>query len=103
LVFDPFGGSGTTFAAAELTGRRWIGSEIDCSAIVQRFANIDADRQHLEEIHANKNTLFTRADLARRRKRGVTPLSNEYRLNGDECLCLDERERDQMSLFDAVV
>ena len=30
-VFDPFGGSGTTFAVAQLLDRKWIGSELgDC-------------------------------------------------------------------------
>lgn len=79
LVLDPFGGSGTTFAAAELTGRRWIGSELDCTDIVRRFESLDDDREHLIHIHRNKNTLFTRADLARRRKAGK-PLSSDYRV-----------------------
>ena len=103
IVFDPFGGSGTTFAAAELTGRRWIGSEMDCSAIVERFENIEADRQHLEEIHANKNTLFRKTDLALRRKRGVTPLSNDYRLNGEECFCQNGDKMEQLPLFHAAL
>ncbi len=79
LVLDPFGGSGTTYAAAELTGRRWIGSELDCSAIVERFDRLEDDRSHLKEIHQNKNTLFTETDLARRRKSGK-PLPKEYRI-----------------------
>jgi site-specific DNA-methyltransferase (adenine-specific) len=29
LVFDPFGGSGTTYAVCESKGRRWIGTDID--------------------------------------------------------------------------
>lgn len=29
VVFDPFGGSGTTFAVCEAKHRRWIGTEID--------------------------------------------------------------------------
>ena len=47
LVLDPFGGSGTTYVAAELTERRWVGSELDCSTIIQRFESLDADREHL--------------------------------------------------------
>jgi site-specific DNA-methyltransferase (adenine-specific) len=90
LVLDPFGGSGTTYVAAELQGRRWIGTELYCDDIVDRIENIEDDREHLSRIHANKNTLFTQADLDRRRKYGK-PLSKDYRLlNGDgaeECGC----------------
>jgi site-specific DNA-methyltransferase (adenine-specific) len=91
LVLDPFGGSGTTYAAAELTGRRWVGSELDCSAIVDRFDRLDEDREHLLKIHRNKNVLFTEADLVRRRKSGK-PLSKEYRLlaaDDHDCICDD--------------
>jgi site-specific DNA-methyltransferase (adenine-specific) len=88
LVLDPFGGSGTTFVAAELTGRRWIGSELDCSTIVERFDALDGDRTHLAEIHGNKNTLFTRVDLERRRKNGK-PLPAAYQFHDDtgDCGC----------------
>lgn len=82
LVLDPFGGSGTTYVVSELLGRRWIGSELDCSAILDRFSSIGGDRDHLAEIHAGKNTLFTSADLARRKKSG-RPLSTDYRLQTD--------------------
>lgn len=86
LVLDPFGGSGTTFVAAELTGRRWIGSELDCSTIVERFEALDGDRKHLAEIQSNKNTLFARADLERRRKNGK-PLPAAYRVEQDIVAC----------------
>jgi site-specific DNA-methyltransferase (adenine-specific) len=93
LVLDPFGGSGTTFVAAELNGRRWIGSELDCSDAIARFENLEPDRAHLSEIHANKNVLFTQAGLKARKKNG-RPLSEKYRVEvstheGDteECQC----------------
>lgn len=91
LVLDPFGGSGTTFVAAELTGRRWIGSELECSAIVDRFANLDADRDHLQQIQGSKNTLFTASDLKRRSRAGK-PLSKDYRVSKESeresgCCC----------------
>lgn len=57
---DPFGGSGTTYAAAELTGRRWIGSELECSAITERFIKLDENKAHLEIIHANKKPCLQR-------------------------------------------
>lgn len=38
IVFDPFGGAGTTYAAAEQMGRRWIGVELgDCEPIIRRL------------------------------------------------------------------
>jgi site-specific DNA-methyltransferase (adenine-specific) len=99
LVLDPFGGSGTTYVAAELTGRRWIGSELDCSAILERFEAIDADADHLAEIHTNKNVLFTNADIGRRRKAGK-PFSRAYRIEHDTpaCAC-PEPDEVQTSLF----
>ena len=88
LVLDPFGGSGTTFVAAELNGRRWIGSELDCSTIVERFDALEGDREHLADIQRNKNVLFTRTDLERRRKSGK-PLPAAYQVEQDivDCTC----------------
>lgn len=100
LVLDPFGGSGTTYVAAELTGRRWIGSELDCSAITDRFSALEGDRQHLADIQANKNVLFTRDDLKRRQKFGK-PLPSEYRIKSDlapQCGC-DVPGSKQVELF----
>jgi site-specific DNA-methyltransferase (adenine-specific) len=86
LVLDPFAGSGTTLVAAELTQRRWIGSELDCSSIVERFDALDADRDHLVAIETNKNRLFTAADLRKRRKVG-NPISKDYRIPENEEVC----------------
>jgi site-specific DNA-methyltransferase (adenine-specific) len=87
VVLDPFGGSGTTYIAAELTGRRWIGAELDCATILERFDALDDDRAHLAQIQSTKNMLFTRADLERRRKSGK-PLSPNYRLDLElHCEC----------------
>lgn len=87
LVLDPFGGSGTSYIAAELSGRRWIGSELHCDDILSRFATIESDREHLQQIHMNKNRLFTQADLRRRIKSG-NPISPKYRLEGtSDCVC----------------
>lgn len=87
LILDPFGGSGTTYIAAELTGRHWLGAELDCKPIVQRFDAIQADHEHLVNIQANKNVLFTRVSLERRNKAGK-PISSNYRINGYvPCVC----------------
>lgn len=83
LILDPFGGSGTTYIAAELTGRRWIGSELDCHAILERFDAAEGDREHLAQIQKNKNVLFTQDDFDRQRKSGK-PVSRNYRILADD-------------------
>ncbi len=41
LVVDPFGGSGTTYYAAERLERRWLGTEIgDVSAAIRRLSDL---------------------------------------------------------------
>jgi site-specific DNA-methyltransferase (adenine-specific) len=98
VVLDPFGGSGTTFAAAELTGRQWIGCELECTSILERFDSLEGDREHMEQIHASKNTLFTEADIKRRRQAG-RPLSKNYNIPGyelelEKCLCVSKAQSD---------
>jgi len=103
LVIDPLGGSGTTYVAAELLGRRWIGAELECSAIVERFDQIDSDREHLKRIQGEKNTLFTKRDLERRQKKGITPLSKDYRLGTDLSVREDDPDADEPSLFNVAI
>lgn len=70
-VFDPFGGSGTTYAVAEMLGRKWIGVELgDCEIIKTRLENLDRDRALLESIYAEKNVLFTEVAIDKRRENG---------------------------------
>lgn len=79
VVLDPFAGSGTTLAACELRGRRWLGIEIgDCEPIVDRITSIESEREQLDSIHAGLNTLFTPATLALRDKSGHD--TTRYRL-----------------------
>lgn len=69
LVLDPFGGSGTTYAVAELLGRHWIGSELgDCEIIKQRILNPEQDKKQYEKVEEEKNTLFTKKAIALRKK-----------------------------------
>ena len=68
-VFDPFGGSGTTYAVAQLLGRKWIGTELgDCEIIKQRLLHPEKDRVHLKKVYEEKNHLFTNEILELRKK-----------------------------------
>ena len=70
LVYDPFLGSGTTLAAAELTERVCYGIELDPKYVdVVVAALADADRQ---ESHARRRRPHVRGDRGRaRRSTGV--------------------------------
>ena len=71
LVFDPFGGSGTTFAVAEILGRRWIGSELgNCTTITDRFANLDKDRKLIQKVQEAKDIIFPESVKKLRRQNG---------------------------------
>ncbi|CAM4447995.1 site-specific DNA-methyltransferase [Paenibacillus tarimensis] len=60
LVFDPFGGSGTTYIVSEILKRKWIGVEIGpTEGIIERFKDINIQKDYIEKLHKNKNTLFT--------------------------------------------
>lgn len=72
IVLDPFGGSGTTYIAAELKERRWIGCEIGpVDGIIDRFKNINEEKQHLDSIRDNLNSLFTEPVSQERKKRKI--------------------------------
>jgi site-specific DNA-methyltransferase (adenine-specific) len=71
LVFDPFGGSGTTYAVAEIKNRKWIGIEIGpVDDIIDRIKNIKNDLHYLEKFRPDLNCLFTNKNLIKRNKDG---------------------------------
>jgi len=72
IVFDPFGGSGTTYVVSELKKRKWLGIEIGpITDIVARFQSIGQDKEYLERLRANLNALFPDEVLAKRIKKGL--------------------------------
>jgi site-specific DNA-methyltransferase (adenine-specific) len=59
LVFDPFGGSGTTYIVAEIKNRRWIGVELGPVHDIQsRFETIEEERVFLNNYRKDYNKLF---------------------------------------------
>ncbi|WP_252225492.1 DNA methyltransferase [Clostridium sp. ZBS2] len=59
-IFDPFGGSGTTYVVAEYLKRNWIGCELgSIESIVERFNNKSMDLKLLKDIENSSNVLFT--------------------------------------------
>ena len=70
-VFDPFGGSGTTFAVAQLLNRKWIGCELgDCDVIVKRLQSPKRDQEQLSRVREESGCLFTKTSQALRKKNG---------------------------------
>ena len=70
IVFDPFGGSGTTYVVAEYLKRKWIGAEIgDTSCIIERMEQ-NRDIEHLRAVEDNSNILFTEGQVMLRQKNG---------------------------------
>lgn len=79
IVFDPFGGSGTTYVVAEILGRQWIGSELgNCDVISNRFANLEKDRELMERLKVEKDVLFPESVKKRRQKNGFW-LSEDFK------------------------
>jgi site-specific DNA-methyltransferase (adenine-specific) len=71
VVFDPFGGSGTTYIVAEIKNRRWIGIELGPTEnIVDRFSGIDEEAALINKIRQNYNSLFTEDTLKMRIRNG---------------------------------
>jgi site-specific DNA-methyltransferase (adenine-specific) len=71
IILDPFGGSGTTYAVAQILNRRWIGIEIgDCETIQNRLINDSKDIEKMKKITSEKNVIFTPSSLKLRKKNG---------------------------------
>lgn len=72
IIFDPFGGSGTTYIVSEIKRRRWIGIELGpLENIISRFQEIDIEKKFIERIRHNYNRLFTEETLSARSQLGL--------------------------------
>jgi site-specific DNA-methyltransferase (adenine-specific) len=91
VVFDPFGGSGTTYVTAELKNRKWIGCELDeLNHIKDRFDDLEADRIYLRRIREDLNCLFSEKSIKQRSLVGLwTPQSVRQKKNAQAELLLN--------------
>ncbi|SDU63468.1 DNA-methyltransferase [Desulfobacula phenolica] len=72
VVFDPFGGSGTTYVVSELKERKWIGVEVGpINGIIDRFNNIHEDRANLKKIRNDINALIPKKYYKKRVEKGL--------------------------------
>jgi site-specific DNA-methyltransferase (adenine-specific) len=72
LIFDPFGGSGTSYIVSELKERRWIGIELGpIEDIIKRFKNLKVEKQYLLNFRDNYNKLFPTKLREKRIKNGL--------------------------------
>ncbi len=72
LIFDPFGGSGTTYIVSELKNRKWLGIELGpTDDIITRFSNIEEEDDNLENYRNNYNVLFPEKVRNKRLKLGL--------------------------------
>jgi site-specific DNA-methyltransferase (adenine-specific) len=71
-IFDPFGGSGTTYIVAEMKKRKWTGVELGpIDDITKRFANIQNETEYLEKLRKGYNKLFLDKVKAKRVEKGI--------------------------------
>lgn len=69
MIFDPFGGSGTTYAVAEMKGRKWIGVELGpLDDIINRFDILSEEYENLNKYRSTYNHLFPVKVKAMRKK-----------------------------------
>lgn len=71
-ILDPFGGSGTTYAVAEMKRRRWIGMELGpVDEIIERIQCLPDELEYLDRIRAGYNHLFSPEHSRIRERKGM--------------------------------
>lgn len=84
LVFDPFGGSGTTYAVAQMLKRKWIGTELgDCDIIKNRLLHAEKDIEQLVKIREECEGLFPPKIAELRKKNGFWICEDFQQKNND--------------------
>lgn len=72
LIFDPFGGSGTTYAVAEIKRRKWLGIELGpVDDIIERFNSLEQDSLLIDKYKENLNKLFPKSIKDKRKQLGL--------------------------------
>jgi len=100
VVFDPFGGAGTTYAVSEIKNRRWIGIEIGPTDVIkERLESTDEERKYLEDIREELNNLFPE-DVKRKRKEKGVWTDDTYHSDGDGSNDQGDRESSSKSTRD---
>ncbi|KEK27056.1 MULTISPECIES: DNA-methyltransferase [Shewanella] len=85
IVFDPFGGAGTTYVVSEIKGRKWIGSELGpVDTIENRLNNLSDETSYLEQYRESYNTLFTSKIKTERSKRGLWTYESAQEKNANK-------------------
>lgn len=71
-VFDPFGGSGTTYAVAEAKGRNWTGCELGpTEQIIDRLRNVDEEAEIIRKFRTKIDSLHSPETKRERIKRDI--------------------------------
>lgn len=71
-IFDPFGGSGTTYIVAEMKKRKWTGIELGpVEDIINRFERIDTEYEYLNKLRTSYNKLFLDKTKSKRQEKGL--------------------------------
>lgn len=94
VVFDPFGGSGTTYIVSEIKKRKWIGTEIGpVDTIIERFADIKSDDELLKVQRSNFNTLFPDKIKVKRKKLGLWT-DDTFAIKDNDVISVKEEQED---------